>query len=62
MASISDKLRNVARPGSLCHEAADEIDRLTAEVALWESRWEAERADHERTIKHCDEIMNEGAR
>lgn len=36
-----------------------EIDRLNSELALWRGRWEAERRDHEATIKHCDEMLQE---
>lgn len=36
-----------------------EIERLREEVAMWKERWEAERADHKATIKHCDETMRE---
>lgn len=39
-----------------------EIASLRSERDLWKERWEAERADHERTIKHCDDVMNEGSR
>ena len=41
-------------------EAADEIERLRAEAAEWKERWEAERWDHEATIKAFDKAMNEG--
>jgi hypothetical protein len=37
-----------------------EIERLQAEVTLWRERYEAERRDHEATIKHADKAMNEG--
>ena len=47
-------------PECCCAEAADEIERLRAEVAEWKERYEGERRDHETTIAHCDKIMNEG--
>jgi hypothetical protein len=32
-------------------------ERLREEVAMWKERYEAERRDHEATIKHCDEML-----
>jgi hypothetical protein len=40
-------------------EAADAIAQLRAEVEEWKERWAAERRDHEATIRHFDELMNE---
>lgn len=40
-------------------DAFDEIARLREEVELWKSRWEAERADHETTMKQCDEYWDD---
>ena len=34
-----------------------ENERLRAEVELWKGRWEAERADHETTMKQTDEML-----
>ena len=45
--------------GWLMVQAADEIERLRAEVEAWKERWEAERRDHEATIRHCDKLMKE---
>jgi hypothetical protein len=42
-----------------CVKAADEIERLRAEVELWKDRYHAEREDHDATIKHCDRVLNE---
>src|SRR5262245_52232446 len=37
----------------------EQIERLRADVDLWKSRWEAERADHETSMKQTDEMMRE---
>lgn len=48
----NDGLRAMLRlTGSL----KDEIERAYAEVDEWKDRYEAERADHEATMKHADE-------
>lgn len=39
--------------------APNEIKQLRDEVAIWKDRYESERADHEATIKHCDDALNE---
>lgn len=33
--------------------------KAVAEAAEWKSRWEAERRDHEATMKHCDQAIDD---
>jgi hypothetical protein len=40
---------------SLLGAVEREIERLRAEVEEWKDRYEAERDDHEATMKHADE-------
>jgi hypothetical protein len=40
-------------------EAADEIERLRADVALWKDRCEAEHQAHMATIKHTETALRE---
>lgn len=66
MKDIVERLRDLAATSvySLLPpiwEAADEIESLRADVAKWKGRYEAERADHEATIKHADEEMRRGS-
>jgi hypothetical protein len=35
------------------------VTALRADAEMWQSRYEAERADHERTIAHAERAMNE---
>jgi hypothetical protein len=44
----------------LLGRGAAEIERLQAEVAVWQASYKAERRDHEATIAHADKVMNEG--
>jgi anion-transporting ArsA/GET3 family ATPase len=48
----NDGLRAALR---LAGSIKDEIDRAYAEVEEWKDRYEAERNDHEATMKHADE-------
>lgn len=41
-----------------CVKVKAGIEDLRAEVALWKDRWEAERRDHEATMHHADEAIN----
>jgi hypothetical protein len=47
--------------GWLMVQAADEIERLRAEVEAWKERWEAERRDHEATIPALRQADEGGA-
>jgi transposase len=38
-----------------------QIKDAKEETALWKERWEAERRDHEATMKHCDRASDEGS-
>ena len=40
-------------------ELRAEVEKLRAEAVEWKERYEAERADHEATMRHCDKLMNE---
>jgi hypothetical protein len=40
-------------------EAADEIERLRAEIALWKDRCEAEYQAHMATIKHAETALRD---
>ena len=57
MTDIVERLRDCGSDEDL--EAAAEIGRLRAEIEEWKERWEAERRDHEATIRHFDKLMNE---
>lgn len=39
-------------------DVLEHIIRLREEVAAWKERYEAERRDHEATIKHCDQMLS----
>ena len=67
--AVTDIVARLLQPIGLHHwpaldleraEAADEIERLRAEVEQWKQRYEAERRDHEITIAFCDKIISEG--
>ena len=39
-------------------ELEELVTALHADAEMWKSRWEAERADHERTIRHAEKAMS----
>lgn len=41
------------------YELSAEVERLQGEAEIWKDRWEAERADHEATMKHADRALDE---
>ncbi|MDB5612101.1 MAG: hypothetical protein JWP25_9001 [Bradyrhizobium sp.] len=36
-----------------------DLKQARTDAELWKSRWEAERADHEATIKHADKAIDD---
>lgn len=49
------RLDDIAAVDAVLDEVAAEIMRLCEDVATWRDRYEAERQDHEATIKAWDE-------
>ena len=43
-------------------ELEELVTALHADAEMWRDRFEAERRDHERTIRHAEKAMNEDVR
>lgn len=41
-----------------CNDLAVQIADLESKAKDWKDRWQAERSDHEASIKHCEEMLN----
>jgi hypothetical protein len=60
LTDIVDRLRSRHNgPVPTMLEAADEIERLRAEIALWKDRCEAEYQAHMATIKHAETALRD---